>query len=252
MQARAAANEIRSGDNFLTNHRTYVYNPVSPVITAFVIFTVIVLFIFVFLGLIGAAFGRIGFSARAIALLLFAVLVGSFINIPLFTFEAREPVMREAFVTVFGMTYRVPPAAVGSRKTVVAINVGGAVIPSIVSLYLLVRFPYVIGFAIVGVVLVSMISHLVSKPVQGVGIVSPALVAPLVAAIYTIIVLALIPSGENAFALAYICGVLGTLIGADLTNLGAIKQIGAPIASIGGAGTFDGVFLSGIIAVLLA
>jgi uncharacterized membrane protein len=49
-----------------------------------------------------------------------------------------------------------------------------------------------------------------------------------------------------------VCGVLGTLIGADLTNLGAIKQVGAPIASIGGAGTFDGVFLSGIIAVLLA
>src|SRR5665647_3504868 len=103
-----AANEMRSGDNFLTDYRTYVYNPVSPVITAFVIFTVVVLFIFVFFGLISAAFGRIGFSAEAIALLLFAVLVGSVINIPLFTFEAREPVMRDTFVTVFGMTYRVP------------------------------------------------------------------------------------------------------------------------------------------------
>ncbi len=172
-----AANEMRSGDNFLTDYRTYVYNPFSPVITAFVIFTVVVLFIFVFFGLISAAFGRIGFSAEAIALLLFAVLVGSVINIPLFTFEAREPVMRDTFVTVFGMTYRVPPAAVGSRKTVVAINVGGAVIPSIVSLYLLVRFPDVIGFAIIGVALVSIISHLISKPVQGVGIVSPALMS---------------------------------------------------------------------------
>jgi uncharacterized membrane protein len=46
--------------------------------------------------------------------------------------------------------------------------------------------------------------------------------------------------------------VLGTLIGADLSNLGVIPQLGAPIASIGGAGTFDGVFLSGIIAALLA
>ena len=172
-----AANEMRSGDNFLTDYRTYVYNPFSPVITAFVIFTVVVLFIFVFFGLISAAFGRIGFSAEAIALLLFAVLVGSVINIPLFTFEAREPVMRDTFVTVFGMTYRVPPAAVGSRKTVVAINVGGAVIPPIVSLYLLVRFPDVIGFAIIGVALVSIISHLISKPVQGVGIVSPALMS---------------------------------------------------------------------------
>ncbi|MGZ4864080.1 MAG: DUF1614 domain-containing protein [Halobacteriota archaeon] len=236
----------------MLDHRTYVYNPFSPVITAFVILIVFVLFIFVFLGLVSAAFGRIGFSTQGVALLLFAVLVGSFINIPLFTLEAREPVMRETFVTVFGVTHHVPPAALGSRKTVVAVNVGGAVIPSIVSLYLLVRFPGVIGFAIVGVALVSIISHLFSKPVQGVGIVSPALVSPLVAAVYTITVLALFPSVENTFALAYICGVLGTLIGADLTHLGAIKQIGAPIASIGGAGTFDGVFLSGIIAVLLA
>ncbi|MFZ0011655.1 MAG: DUF1614 domain-containing protein [Halobacteriota archaeon] len=108
------------------------------------------------------------------------------------------------------------------------------------------------GFAIVGVALVAIISHLISRPVEGVGIVSPALVSPLVAAVYTIVVLAQFPSVDNAFALAYVCGVLGTLIGADLTNLGAIKKIGAPVASIGGAGTFDGVFLSGIIAMLLA
>lgn len=76
--------------------------------------------------------------------------------------------------------------------------------------------------------------------------------SPLVAAVYTIVVLAQFPSVDNAFALAYVCGVLGTLIGADLTNLGAIKKIGAPVASIGGAGTFDGVFLSGIMAMLLA
>jgi len=170
-------------EQLVEDHRTYVYSPFSPVLTAFVIFIVVVLFVFVFLGLVGAAFGRIGFSAQAIALLLFAVLAGSFINIPLFTLESREPVMREAFVTVFGVTYRVPAAPVGSRKTVVAINVGGAAIPSIVSLYLLVRFPDVTGFALVGVALVAIISHLVSKPVQGVGIVSPALVSPLVAAV---------------------------------------------------------------------
>jgi uncharacterized membrane protein len=45
--------------------------------------------------------------------------------------------------------------------------------------------------------------------------------------------------------------VLGTLIGADITNLHRIPRLGAKIASIGGAGTFDGVFLSGILAVLL-
>jgi uncharacterized membrane protein len=65
------------------------------------------------------------------------VLVGSFINIPLFTLESREAVMQDAYVTVFGMTYHVPAAAVGARKTVVVLNVGGALILSVVSLYLL-------------------------------------------------------------------------------------------------------------------
>jgi len=234
------------------DRRSYVYSPFSLVITASVIFIIVLLFAFIFLGLIGAAFSRIGFSAQAIILLLIAVLIGSFINIPLFALESSEAVMTDTYVTVFGMTYRVPVAAEGSRKTVVAINVGGALIPSVVSFYLLWRFPDVVGFAIVGVTLVAIISHLVSKPVKGVGIVSPALVSPLVAAVYTIFVLTQFSWVNNAFALAYVCGVLGTLIGADLTNLGAIKEVGAPIASIGGAGTFDGVFLSGIIAALLA
>jgi uncharacterized membrane protein len=236
----------------MADNRRYIYSPFSRHITVFVIIILAILFILFFLGLVGAAFGRIGFSAQAIMLLLLAVLIGSFINIPLFVLESHEPMVTDTYVTVFGMTYRVPAAVEGSRKTVVAINVGGALIPSIISIYLLLRFPDVFGFAIVGVTLVAVISHLVSRPVTGVGIVSPAFISPLVAAVYTIVILAQFSTLNNGFALAYVCGVLGTLIGADLTNLGAIKKIGAPIASIGGAGTFDGVFLSGIIAVLLA
>jgi uncharacterized membrane protein len=57
---------------------------------------------------------------------------------------------------------------------------------------------------------------------------------------------------EKAAPLAYISGSLGTLIGADLLNLDRINGLGAPVASIGGAGTFDGIFITGIIAVLLA
>ena len=151
----------------MADHRTYVYSPFSPIITAFVIFVVLLLFVFIFLGLIGAAFSRIGFSAQAITVLLLAVLIGSVINIPLFTLETSEPIMTNAYVTVFGMTYRVPAAAEGSRKTVVAINVGGALIPSVVSFYLLWQFPDVFAFAIVGVTLVAVISHLISKPVKG-------------------------------------------------------------------------------------
>jgi len=63
---------------------------------------------------------------------------------------------------------------------------------------------------------------------------------------------ALVLAPAHPQTVAYVSGVLGTLIGADLSNLQVIKKLGAPVASIGGAGTFDGVFLSGIIAVLLA
>jgi uncharacterized membrane protein len=51
--------------------------------------------------------------------------------------------------------------------------------------------------------------------------------------------------------LAYIAGTLGILIGADLLRLPTVRSMATPVASIGGAGTFDGIFLTGIFAVLL-
>ena len=81
----------------------------------------------------------------------------------------------------------------------------------------------------------------------GIGIAVPVF-APVVATA----ILAFILSREYAAPLAYIGGSMGTLIGADLLNLDKINGLGAPVASIGGAGTFDGIFLTGILAVLLA
>jgi len=62
----------------------------------------------------------------------------------------------------------------------------------------------------------------------------------------------LLLSRRYAAPLAYIGGSMGTLIGADLLNLDKVQGLGAPVVSIGGAGTFDGIFLTGILAVLLA
>lgn len=64
--------------------------------------------------------------------------------------------------------------------------------------------------------------------------------------------LALIISPGDAPMIAYISGTMGSLIGADLLNLKKIPELGASVASIGGAGTFDGIFLTGIISVLIA
>jgi uncharacterized membrane protein len=57
---------------------------------------------------------------------------------------------------------------------------------------------------------------------------------------------------EIAPLIAFSSGVLGTLIGADLLHLNDIRKITTGVASIGGAGTFDGIVLSGFIATLLA
>jgi uncharacterized membrane protein len=88
--------------------------------------------------------------------------------------------------------------------------------------------------------------------VQGLGIVTPALLPPLIAALAAILMVYVWGAPHDLiFLIAYVGGTLGTLLGADILNLGKIRDLGAPVASIGGAGTFDGVFLSGLIAVLL-
>ena len=59
----------------------------------------------------------------------------------------------------------------------------------------------------------------------------------------------------NIFALVILLAILvdySVHLLADLLNLKKISKLGAPIASIGGAGTFDGIFLTGIFAVVLA
>jgi uncharacterized membrane protein len=130
--------------------------------------------------------------------------------------------------------------------TIVAVNVGGAVVPVILSLYLLFKNRlYAWSFLAVGIV--TIIVHLMAHPVQGVGIATPTFTPPLVATGAAILL-----SRQYAPPLAYIAGSLGTLIGGDLMNLGKIQGLGAPVAAIGGAGTFDGIFVTGILAVLLA
>ena len=130
--------------------------------------------------------------------------------------------------------------------TVIAVNVGGAVIPALLSLYLLFKNRMWWNGAIATAV-ITVIIHMLAYPVSGVGIAVPMFVPPIATAL-----VAVLTAREKAAALAYVSGSLGTLIGADLLNLDAVPELGAPVASIGGAGTFDGIFLTGIMAVLLA
>ncbi len=177
-------------------------------------------------------------------LLLFASLIGSYFNIPIAELSG-ERVVSDRVIEFFGMQYNVPVVENWSG-TVIAVNVGGAVIPTLMSLYLLGKRGLWLNGAIATAV-VALVLHWLANPVPGIGIAVPVFLPAVVTAI-----VALLLSRENAAPLAYIAGSLGTLIGADLTNLDKVRGLGAPVASIGGAGTFDGIFLTGILAVLLA
>jgi uncharacterized membrane protein len=162
--------------------------------------------------------------------------------------KTTVPILKEEYVSFFGTLYRIPQVEYGEATTVLAVNMGGALIPTAVCVYLLFKAPaQVVVYSVLGVVIVALVTHAVAKPVKGVGITTPAFIPPITAA-----VAALLLSPSSPAIVAYVSGVLGTLVGADLSNMNAIPKLGAPIASIGGAGTFNGVFLSGIMAVLLA
>lgn len=187
---------------------------------------------------------RLGIERRRVFLLLLLCLLGSYINIPVAQFPP-EPVESAKIVTIYGVPY-VVPVVTEWPGTIVAVNVGGALIPTGLAIYLLVKNRlYLEG--LVAVVVVSLLVHWLAHPVRGIGISVPIFVPPIAAAVVAVLL-----SRRQSAPLAYVSGTLGTLIGADLTNLGLLPGLGAPVASIGGAGTFDGVFLTGILAVLLA
>jgi len=128
---------------------------------------------------------------------------------------------------------------------VIAVNVGGAVVPVGFALYLLPRAPLVP--ALLTTLTVTAVSRLLARLVPGVGIILPAWIPPLVSA-----GLAFLLARENPSPVAYIAGTVGTLIGADLLNWTNFKRLGAHMISVGGAGVFDGIFLAGVIAALMA
>lgn len=196
------------------------------------------------IGVLRYVYTRLGVGPRAVMLLLFASLLGSYFNIPVAQLPGHQ-MLTERAISFFGMEYAVP-VAVTWPGTVIAVNVGGALVPTAMSLYLLIRHElWFLG--IIATAITAVVCHKLAHPVPGLGIALPVFVPALTAA-----VVALLLSRRDAAALAYVAGSMGTLVGADLTNLGAVQGLGAPVASIGGAGTFDGIFLCGIIAVIIA
>lgn len=209
-------------------------------IVVLAIFLLGILYPAILLNFVSLSFGRLGVSPEGGLFLLSASLLGSIVNIPIS--RRRILVRQPRRGWFFGLFFYHPPRVL---EQVIAINVGGAVVPTLFSLYLLSAVaPPASALAATGIV--ALVSRAFARPVEGVGIAMPVFVAPLASAAAAVI---LAPTA--APSVAYISGSLGTLIGADLLHWPAIRRMRAQMLSIGGAGVFDGVFISGTLAVLL-
>jgi uncharacterized membrane protein len=212
------------------------------VVAAFVL--IVLAFALIQIGVLEYAYEKIGVNRHYVFSLLVLSLLGSYVNLPVAELPA-EQVLSNQEISFFGMRYVIPMVEEAPR-TVIAVNLGGAIVPTLLSLYLIVKNSLYVESA-VGVLITTVVMHWLARPVAGVGIAVPMFLPPLAAA-----GVGLLLSRTCAPCVAYVAGSLGTLIGADLLNLDKIQGLGAPVASIGGAGTFDGIFLTGILAVLLA
>jgi uncharacterized membrane protein len=173
----------------------------------------------------------------------FLSLATSSVNLVVYTLSRRQYMPVVDYVVVFGIPVPVPRIVFREEKSYIAINVGGAVIPLAVATYLAA---HVFSPALLAAVAIaSILIYAVSRVVPYVGVVTPALAPPIIAALSAFI------AGGGPVA-TYITAVYGTIIGADVLNMEKVLRYRPPFVSIGGAGVFDGIFLSGVLAVLLS
>jgi uncharacterized membrane protein len=195
------------------------------------------------LDVVEVAAAKLGFSPN-IALILFIVIVlGSTINIPLYERVSSVPAVRDFADLWIGHFWGIPLRKI-EQKTIVALNVGGGLIPTLLALYELTR-SNALAISIVTAI-VTFVSYYSARIVPGIGIQMNALAAPLTAALSALMV-----AGEGAAPIAFAGGVLGTLLGADVLHLRELERMSAGVLSIGGAGVFDGIALCGLFALLL-
>lgn len=197
-----------------------------------------------------ASLAKLELSPAAAVYVVVGIFVGSFINIPIARIARSEEVGAHP-LAAFGLDRVFPRLVRVGRETVIAVNVGGCLIPAGLALYelihLAVRDPGILAVAVGACAVNTAVCYWLARPVRGLGIVMPGLVPALAAAL-----MAEIFAPDHAPPVAFIAGVIGPLLGADLLHFKDISKLATGIASIGGAGTFDGIVLSGIVALYLA
>jgi uncharacterized membrane protein len=239
------------------DRKIFIYSPMSILYFVFLLF--ITTFMFPYLILAGKLISyALGIPSYITLLVFMLSLLGSQLNIKIKEAKSPQPILIFKEISFFGIYWRIPDFRYGVKKTVIAVNVGGALIPMMLSLYLLLysvpmfeQNPTVTYLKIaIAFTVVTLVVHAFAKPIKGLGIAVPSFIPPLTAALTSAILFS-IYAESNPFIIAYVSGTFGTLVGADLLNLHKISDLGAPIISIGGAGVFDGIYITGIMAIFL-
>lgn len=232
---------------------------VHPIVGCLPLFLLLILFCilpYVLYDTARSALERIGLSLFGASLTVFGIVVGSFINIPVGRIQKDELELDDSPFD--------PLEASTAKKyrrvqydTLVAVNVGGCLIPGLLAIMQVLRILDDDALPFGGLLFVTLVSIAVcwwaARPVEGVGILIPVFIPPLVSVVATwLVLLPLDADPEQRAATAFVAGVLGPIIGADLLHLKSVTKVPVPVVSIGGAGTFDGIVLSGLLAALLA
>lgn len=242
---------------------------------ALVALVLIGIFVVLPVSLVATAFGKLGLTgAQGLAVFLLT-LVGSRWNLPIYKTTRLVRGEPAPASRLFGFSGQLGRLRFGGNpflsvqddglllsEQTVAVNVGGCIVPCLLSAWFLwqMQASGVLGaWMLLCVLIPALACYLLARPMPGIGIGVPVLLPPAVAAMTAILLApdaALLPTHESlAPRAAYMAGALGTLLGADLAHLmnrRTLAVLDAPLLSIGGAGTFDGIFLAGILAVLLA
>ena len=214
----------------------------SLIVLLFFLLALLLFPIFFFMG-VGAAFGALGIPRYIVPSLLLVSLIGSMINIPVYTSERYDQQVEYYY---FSQKW-------ASHKSRVYLNLGGCIMPLGISIYVLCcKFSVEIFLSVViTAIIVAAVSKKFARVVPRLGITMPMFIPPIIAALAAVISGSILNIEEGVFIASYAGGIIGVLVGADILNLRKVMKMGAPRISIGGAGTFDGIFLTGIFSVIL-
>ncbi|HZK30946.1 MAG TPA: DUF1614 domain-containing protein [Methanoregula sp.] len=233
--------------------RFFSAGPRSVFIIIILVGLVIILIPLLILGMIGAAFTRLGFSWISALIIVLLMLFGSFVNIPVYRIRRDTIRVSQDNSPDFGVC--VPFVSDQVWDTMLSLNFGGAVIPVCISLYMVYQAIQVTGMPLVlticsDMIIVVVITFLVTRFVNGVGIQVPLFIPGLTALLAGLLLAG--EAGLVAAVTAFVSGTSGVLIGGNILHLFRIKDLEISDVSIGGAGTFGAIFICCILPALIS